>query len=52
MTKKFFKSFKNRLGIELIPYIGWNCGNNKCYRERKVQHIKRENIHTVLFRQF
>lgn len=97
MTKKFFKSFKNRFGevtmiyfsdpleehyirwnhrldlgsnnihvervdwekdavtityIELTPYIDWNCGNNKCYKERKVQHIKRENIHTVLFRHF
>ena len=97
MTKKFFKSFKNRFGevtmiyfsdpleehyirwnhrfdlgsnnihvervdwekdavtiayIELTPYIDWNCGNNKCCRERKVQHIKRENIHTVLFRHF
>lgn len=38
--------------IELMPYIDCKSGNNKCHKERKVQHIKRENIHTVLFRQF
>ena len=37
---------------KLTPYIDWNSGNNKCNKERKVQHIKRENIHKVLFRQF
>ena len=36
--------------IELTPYIDWKRGNNKCHKERKVQHVKRENIHTVLFR--
>ena len=35
---------------KLTPYIDCNSGNNKCNKERKVQHIKRENIHKVLFR--
>ena len=38
--------------IVLTPYIDWKCGNNKCHKERKVQRVKTENIHTVLFRQF
>lgn len=36
--------------IETISYIDWS-GKNKCYKERKVQNIKRENIQKVLFRQ-
>lgn len=37
---------------KLTPYVDCNSGNNKCNKERKVQHVKRENIHKVLFRQF
>ena len=34
--------------IETISYIDWN-GNKKCHKEKKVQYIKRENIHQVFF---
>ena len=34
--------------IETISYIDWS-GKNKCHKERKVQYIKRENIHQVFF---
>ena len=34
--------------IETLSYIDWN-GNKKCHKEKKVQYIKRENIHQVFF---
>ena len=34
--------------IETLSYIDWN-GNNKCNKAKKVQYIKRENIHQVIF---
>ena len=34
--------------IETLSYIDWN-GNNKCNKAKKVQYIKREDIHQVLF---
>ena len=34
--------------IETLSYIDFN-GNNKCNKAKKVQYIKRANIHQVFF---